>query len=94
MTTYYRAIVALQQPPTSPTVSCQMKIPLPEDKMLLERMETTNAKKLKKLDTRLEEAEKTEDEGECETRDASCTGNLFNEARGQDAIVPWLCISH
>lgn len=38
MTPYYYSIIALQQPPTSPT---QMQIPLPEDKTLLERMEAT-----------------------------------------------------
>lgn len=70
MAPYYRAIIAQQQPPTSPisptspTVSRQMQIPLPEDKKLLERMEATNAEELKKFDERLKEAEKNEGESE------------------------------
>ncbi|EJD02499.1 proteasome 26S subunit [Fomitiporia mediterranea MF3/22] len=74
MAPYYRALIVLQHPPTSPsapsspTTSRHMQIPLPEDKALLERMDAANAEELKKLDERLEEAEKTE--GETEIADA------------------------
>lgn len=73
MVPYYRALIALQHPPTSPgspssPTTPRQQIPLPEDDALLERMEAVNAEELKKLDERLEEAEKTE--GESEIADA------------------------
>ena len=52
----------------SPTAPRGFQVPLPEDTALLERMEKSNAEELKKLDERLEEAEKTE--GETEIADA------------------------
>lgn len=52
----------------SPTTPRHFQVPLPEDTALLERMEKANAEELKKLDERLEEAEKTE--GETEIADA------------------------
>lgn len=52
----------------SPTAPRYFQIPIPEDSALLERMEKANAEELKKLDERLEEAEKTE--GETEIADA------------------------
>ncbi|KAH8116757.1 proteasome 26S subunit [Phellopilus nigrolimitatus] len=75
MAPYYRALLsASQQPPstplspTSPATSRHFQVPLLEDKALLEKMEAANAEELKKLDERLQEAEKTE--GETEIADA------------------------
>ncbi|KAL5529785.1 hypothetical protein ACEPAG_5772 [Sanghuangporus baumii] len=73
MAPYYRALIALQQPPTSPgspvsPTTPRQQIPLPEDNALLERMDAANSEELKKLDERLEEARKTE--GESEIADA------------------------
>ena len=73
MAPYYRALIALQHPPTTPgspasPTTPRQQIPLPEDNVLLEKMEAANAEELKKLDERLEEAEKTE--GESEIADA------------------------
>ncbi|KAI5121382.1 hypothetical protein M0805_001195 [Coniferiporia weirii] len=74
MAPYYRALISASQPlasptsPTSPTTSRHFQLPLPEDKALLERMDAANEEELKKLDERLQEAEKTE--GETEIADA------------------------
>ena len=76
MAPYYRALLTTCNPPsTSPTSPMSpsgsrhiMVFPLPEDKALLQRLEKANEEELKKLDERLEEAEKTE--GESEIADA------------------------
>ena len=74
MAPYYRALLSTSQPltspmsPSSPTYSRSFQIPLPEDNALLDRMERENEEELKKLDERLQEAEKTE--GESEIADA------------------------
>ena len=76
MAPYYRALITASQTqpppspisPTSPSTSRHFQIPLPQDQALLTRMEKENEEELKKLDERLEEAEKTE--GETEIADA------------------------
>lgn len=74
MAPYYRALITSSQPPTSPitpaspSTSRQFQIPLPQDQALLDKMDKANEEELKKLDERLEEAEKTE--GETEIADA------------------------
>lgn len=73
MAPYYRALLSRTSSsasaPTSPispssTSRLVSQIPIPEDVALLARMEKENEEELKKLDERLEEAEKTEGETE------------------------------
>lgn len=76
MAPYYRTLLSVSRGPTSPLSPTSPSsasrhftpFPIPDDKALLERMEKANEEELKKLDLRLEEAEKTE--GETEISDA------------------------
>ena len=75
MAPYYRALLSHSSSsaptsPISPSSSSRLalQIQLPEDAAFLARMEKANEEELKKLDQRLEEAEKTE--GETEIADA------------------------
>ena len=78
MAPYYRALLShsSSSAPTSPASPMSpgsssrltLQVQLPEDPALLARMEKANEEELKKLDERLEEAEKTE--GETEIADA------------------------